>query len=114
MIILISLTIVSIGTILLFQSHGVVGAVLFGIMAIAIDCSWQLLRFKLLPHTKTQDLVWLIYGGILIRIATIFLVMQLGRVWLEPKAFNLFVLSLLSIPVWSLIISRTASTGRAN
>ena len=112
--ILISITIASIGAILLLQSHGVMGAVLFGIAAIAIDCSWQLLRIKLLPRTKTRNLVWLIYGGILIRIATIFLVMQLGRFWLDPKAFNLFVLSLLTIPVWSLIISRTASTGRAN
>jgi hypothetical protein len=88
-----------------FQIHGIGGAVLLGLDMIAVDCLWQWLRFQLFKKFGTQQLLYGILGGLILRTITAIFFLKFGAWWLgfQSTAFFIMILFLLFIPLISLI-----------
>lgn len=103
------LVITSLVTVFAADIHNYIGAVILGINVVTIDLFWQWLRMKLIGQLKTSNLWWGILGGLVVRVASIYLFMRVGLWWLGNgrinSTFYIFVIFLLTIPVWSIIFS---------
>jgi hypothetical protein len=103
------LVIVSLATIFVANIHGYAAAIILGVNALAIDIFWQWLRMKIVFHNKSGGLLWGILGGLVVRILSIYLFVRVGLWWLGNGKINtavsVFTIILLTLPVWSIIIS---------
>ena len=86
--------------------HGFAGAVILGLDFVGTDIFLQWLRVRILKKAKFGQLVWGIFGGLLVRIISIIAFLKFGSVWLgglQSVHFFVFVLFLITLPIWSLI-----------
>jgi hypothetical protein len=104
-ILLIVALISSIIALFLGSLHNYVGAVILGADAILLDLFWQWLRFKIVAKGKTSHLISGIFGGLVVRVASVFCFIELGIWWLGKNSnyFLTFAACLLTIPLWSLV-----------
>ncbi len=102
---LLSVIVIPFAITLFFQLRGIGGAVLLGLDMIAVDCLWQWLRFQLFKKYGTQQLLYGILGGFVLRTVTAIFFLKFGAWWLglQSTAFFIMILFLLFIPLISLI-----------
>jgi hypothetical protein len=105
--ILILMVVTSLITIFAGNIHGYAGAIVLGMSGVMFDLLWQWLRFKIVTRGKTSHLIGGMIGGLVIRIASVFLFIEIGMLWLGKSSnyFMTFALILLTIPLWSLILA---------
>jgi hypothetical protein len=101
--------IVSLATLFIANIHGVAGAIILGLNALAMDIFWQWLRMRIVRQMKSSGLVWAILGGLAARVLSIILFVRLGLWWLGNGIVNtpvsIFAIILFTLPVWSIIAS---------
>jgi hypothetical protein len=85
--------------------HGYAGAIVLGLVAVTLDIFWQWMRFKIVRKNKTSYLVGGILGGLIVRLASVFLFINIGLRWLGEGSnyFMIFAAFLLTIPLWAII-----------
>lgn len=105
MIFLVLLVIGSFAVLMLTPIRGLAGALILGVDAVGVDLFWQWLRISLLKKAEIKWLVVGIFGGMAIRAVSVILFLRFASSWLGMQSFNffIFVLFLLTIPIWSLI-----------
>lgn len=93
----------------LFLAHleGYIAAAILGVDAVVIDLYWQWLRFTLTRSGKTSHILWGMLGGFVLRIGCLLIFLKLSSLFFKAFTpyFYLFVILLLTIPLWSLIIA---------
>ncbi len=85
--------------------QGSLGALLLGIVAVATDSLWQILRMQLIKKPKLNKLVLSIVGGMLVRVCLIFAYLKFAFYWFAANEAYLFALTLLMIPLLNLATS---------
>ncbi len=103
MFIITGVMVVALAVVLLGQLHGYAGAIMLGIIAVYFDFFWQWLRMKVVRSQQTKIIVLGVFGGLVLRIAGVFLFVWLGRAWLKNPYFYVFVGFFFTIPIWSII-----------
>lgn len=82
------------------------GAVIMGLDAAGIDFLLQWLRFKLSNSQNAKTLGLVVFSGLLVRAASLFLFLQIGSRWFHNHTarFYMFAVSILVlVPVLSLL-----------
>lgn len=105
MIFLVLLIIGSFAVLMLTPVQGLGGALILGVDAVGVDLFWQWLRIRLLKKAGTKWLVIGIFGGMVMRAVSVVLFLRFATSWLGMQSLNffIFVVFLLTIPIWSLI-----------
>jgi predicted tellurium resistance membrane protein TerC len=93
----------ALAVVFLGQLHGYAGSIILGIVAVYFDFFWQWLRLKLVRSQQTKVIVLGVFGGLILRIAGVFLFVWIGRAWFENPFFYVFVGFFFTIPIWSII-----------
>ena len=108
LLLLIVVVVGSLSGLLGWQIHGYAGAVILGVNTILLDLLWQWLRVKILRKNKTSYLVGGVLGGLVVRVISVFSLIQLALWWLGKMSsyFLVFGITLLTIPLWSLLAAR--------
>ena len=103
MLVIMGVMLAALAVVLLGQIHGYAGAIMLGVIAVYFDFFWQWLRMKLLRSQQTKLIVLGVFGGLVLRIASVFLFVWLGRAWFANPYFNVFIGFFFTIPIWSII-----------
>ena len=107
MIILLLGIIITIGITILTRIHGYIGAILLGLSTVGLDFFWQWLRLKFVQPGHTGRLFLGVFGGLAIRVVSIFLLLKLAEWWLggiKNNDFIIYAICLLLIPFVSILI----------
>lgn len=103
MLIIMGIMVAALAVVLLGQLHGYAGAIMLGVIAVYFDFFWQWLRLRLVRSQQTKVIVLGVFGGLILRIAGVFLFVWLGRAWFADSYFYVFVGFFFTIPIWSII-----------
>jgi hypothetical protein len=103
MFIIMGIMLAALAVVLLGRLHGYAGAIMLGIIAVYFDFFWQWLRMKVIRSQQTKIIVLGVLGGLILRIAGVYLFIMIGRTWFENPYFYVFVGFFFTIPIWSII-----------
>jgi len=80
-----------------------VGAFSWAAITVGFDFYWQWFRWRRIQSAKPM-MVWMgVSGGFVIRVLSIVTAVWLARLWLHPKVFRIYVMTLLALPIWNII-----------
>ncbi len=97
------------GTLLMIfftQLHNELSAILMGLAAAGFDFSLQWFRFKLTNAEKTIQLILIIFGGLIVRAAFLYIFLRVSGWWFgfNTPNFYLFAISvLITVPVLTIV-----------
>lgn len=97
--------ILTVAMLFLANFQGYIAAAVLGVDAIVLDLYWQWLRFTLIRLGKTSYMIWGVLGGFVLRIACLLMFLKISSLFFKAFSayFYLFVILLLTIPLWSLV-----------
>jgi len=83
---------------------GIGEALLLGLTAVAADWFWQRWRWWMFKKHGPRNLVIIVFGGLVLRLANVLTFVGIGMNLLQPAGFKVFGCFLLTIPLSNLLI----------
>lgn len=81
----------------------VVGALSWAVVTFGLDFYWQWFRWYRVQLVSPSMALKCVSGGFLLRVLSIVLAVWLARYWFHPRVFNIYIFTLLTLPLWNII-----------